>query len=379
MVREREKNATDGVLEREEVRRLAEERAAAEAAADHAKNDERLRLAQGRLASLEENTDLSELQKTAQRDLQHLANELEATRSRSAADKTKVEKQAAATRNQMKLGTALRDHIDLDDVSGSLRSFRAADLSSALTALLKDAALSKFIVAALAKRPADGFDPDDADLQRCLEHMRHGKWLDAHDVLTAHRGDDQPKPSPTVRAARLLGALCEAQMTKNIDTYITPQEIPHTDLLSRTLGDLVLAFQAQRDRDPIPAYGRALACLVAVEQSMMTSTTDVLAPLATLSIGVLRWAGDAMPSSQKLQQKTDASEEFRRRAASSDALMDVVSLTGLTPVKETLLNIKDTVDLAKQRGDDPAKKQYNAIFTGNPSTGALFLIVVPWN
>ena len=45
------------------------------------------------------------------------------------------------------------------------------------------------------------------------------------------------------------------------------------------------------------------------------------------------------------------------------------ALVGLREVKERCQNLKDAVELEKERGDDPKQRSYSLVVTGNPGTG----------
>ena len=55
--------------------------------------------------------------------------------------------------------------------------------------------------------------------------------------------------------------------------------------------------------------------------------------------------------------------------SSSKALDDVMSLVGLELVKESMLNIYQTVQVVKRQGTDMSDRRYSAVLTGNPGTG----------
>ncbi|CAD7960252.1 unnamed protein product, partial [Amoebophrya sp. A25] len=60
---------------------------------------------------------------------------------------------------------------------------------------------------------------------------------------------------------------------------------------------------------------------------------------------------------------------MRKRAGASEALLDLLKLTGLKNIKRQFLKLKDKMALDEERGLDFKKQLFNMRFDGNPGTG----------
>lgn len=377
--RRRKSDKIDGALERGEARLKAEDRFTAEAAAERAMKEEKLRNAQARLAAITEKSsvELTSLEKQSQHELQKLANEMEAVRRQSDATRTDVEKQADAQLSAVTLAAQLREHLRVyvgetkaSHVFEGLCSYAPREKLIASLAFIKEGNVINWIEETIERRLTAVTNGLNSDCVKCLEKMNSEKWLEAHDKLSQLSYDQAFKSS--MKIAKLLAAICQAQIG-GIDTFLTDEDwVPGTscseDPLGKAIHHLLVALQFQRDGDPAAAYGRALASALVMEPDGLTSC------LSKIAHSVLYWADKSLSEGRQLlsnPQPESEAESFLRRAGRSAALKQLVALIGIKRVKDELFRLRDTVELDKERGDECANKQYNVIFTGNPGTGAL--------
>ena len=66
---------------------------------------------------------------------------------------------------------------------------------------------------------------------------------------------------------------------------------------------------------------------------------------------------------------TPQEEEDRRKAGDSEACAELLELIGRREVKDTFLTIREEAQLEIERGSVDPKKNFNAVFHGNPGTG----------
>lgn len=237
-----------------------------------------------------------------------------------------------------------------------------SDLSEALLRYAEQPSGQEQVAAVPAWSPT-------APIRRALTLMGSGKWIDAVGQLETCR-------STSLADAHALLALCYAQLDGAdaerdiLDALSYAPDHPVGHLALAVLYDTKAGQQAEpsaKGRLRMRSFGQALA--FALNTAAVSSVPE---PIAALATKLLRRHGPSLgslPSQALSAKRAPVEERWKAKAGQSKALQAMLKLTGLAPVKQSLISLWEMVGLDRQRGVDFKEQQYSAIFYGNPGTG----------
>jgi hypothetical protein len=213
-----------------------------------------------------------------------------------------------------------------------------------------------------------------------LALMQDGNWVAAFSQLNSSIRD-HPGSLGDVKA---LIALCNFRMTgidAESDIRGALSFAPDGPVAQLTWA-LLYDAHAQEQQDPVAkmrlraqSVGRALTYLVHPASASLPSNFRDMAMAALQThcpcIGMV-------PTQSAPVKRLPKEEKWRQKAqqARSQALKDLLKLTGLSSIKENLMALYDMIELDKERGVDLKEQQYSALFYGNPGTGTSCLYTV---
>ena len=241
-------------------------------------------------------------------------------------------------------------------------------LKAALCMFLPEVPAGRVLHAVLATTRLDRVVLDPGQ-ERAATLMAAQRWLDASDVLVG-----LPKVNvevPGTETNELLLAICQLCLGFESSILHTEDELVASTSMTGMLQDV---FYALSSPDSGACFGHALACVCAARSAPEGLFARWCVPLTHTvlrkHIVVVAPRISSKPDEFSLEQRTAISvEKLRRRAGDSASLKELLSMTGIAPVKEAYFQIKDHVALVKERKQALKDQQYNAMYTGNPGTG----------
>ena len=267
--------------------------------------------------------------------------------------------------------TAWRERLRL-----AAREQRRDDLLSVLT----DPSAVPCLVRLLGKAPMEdvrrsletSLDRTPATLSttctRGLALYAQGELLKAISAFNSAPSASTDAAPPSTEA--LLATLCKSMLGVELDDEsrrVRDGARGEEDGLSKLVLASVLDAEAGVSGDASKTIvGRALAFLADPVSVQLLACQPVAYALI-----LKHEPGLGRPAESATRGVADELTEERRLAAKADtpAMKRLWEMTGILPVKKACMEIKDNVELSRRRGEDLKKKNYHAIFTGNPGTG----------
>ncbi|KAA8492707.1 NFX1-type zinc finger-containing protein 1 [Porphyridium purpureum] len=204
------------------------------------------------------------------------------------------------------------------------------------------------------------------------EMLRKNDYVGAVQLLRSSAADDCTTSSSARLVKEMLTMLCELQlgcMPSDVRVHGLHEQVRQIESSCESALYYVTRALFEKHGDHVlDAYGFALSG-IACSNGLMDLFPECL-DIACSIIAALESRMDAVLAKQGAgSEERREAEEFKRRAGQCPALKAAMELVGCRKVKHKLLELKDLVTLAMERGDDLSRKQFNAMFYGNPGVG----------
>lgn len=252
---------------------------------------------------------------------------------------------------------------DGGELRAALCDFASADQLDEALCFLKNRSVSAEIVTLLSQPPNEAAITKSG-FERCLNHMAFGEWLEAQEALTVQLSANNEE-------AQMLSAISEHRLgfpQSALDVCTAYRDCGPESSLLNLLRSLVAVHQHREDVSA--AFASTLLC-EANQDFTSQGKYAALSPVVRDCVNQVDALFLAARETHEKYEETsaDSTREMWERAGESNVMKELLTLTGIPNVKNRLLDLKKTVELDKERGEDLSNKQFNAIFTGNPGTG----------
>ena len=201
----------------------------------------------------------------------------------------------------------------------------------------------------------------NSSLNRALDLLNQGKWLNADEVLSNERNSSE---------AKLLSAIIRLRLSQDDQTIIQGKTLggcnrKNLDFLQHLLEAIIKDAEVS-GKPSRNCLAYSLLTLLHPDIESFPFSQDVVLTLIRKHVPSLN--ADTLKSKVS-QSKETRESEWTKNALGSPALKELLKLTGLANIKDSLFRMADRIELDQKRDLNPKEQPFNIRFDGNPGTG----------